>query len=120
MALDQALIATGFPYDRHEAADNNSAAFSVFLRRAQGIRRAGSAALDLSYVAAGRLDGYWEMRLQPWDIGAGILIVREAGGRVTDYAGRDGDLQLLDDRRIAASNGHVHTAILDTLREVYP
>ncbi len=118
-AIERALLATGFPYDRHEAADNNSAAFSTFLRRAQGIRRGGSAALDLAYVACGRFDGFWEMRLHAWDVAAGILIVREAGGLVTDYQGNRDSRVLLEGRRLVASNGAIHTIMLDTLAEVY-
>jgi len=86
--LSRSLLATGFPYDRWTHPDNNSHRFSHLLRRCQGIRRAGAAALDLAYVAAGWLDGYWEDRLKPWDCAAGILLVREAGGRVTDFAGQ--------------------------------
>jgi myo-inositol-1(or 4)-monophosphatase len=118
-ALDQALLATGFPYDSHTAEDNNLTAFGVFMRRAQAIRRAGSAALDLAYVACGRFDGYWEMRLYPWDIAAGMLLIREAGGMVTDYAGRTGTMEMITGRRIVASNGRIHHAIIDTLGEAY-
>ena len=78
--LDKALLATGFPYDRRENADFYLSFFKAFLTRCQGIRRAGSAALDLCYVASGRLDGFWELKLKPWDIAAGALIVAEAGG----------------------------------------
>src|SRR5574341_57136 len=117
--LGRGLLATGFPYDRHEAADNNVAAFSAFLRRAQGVRRAGSAALDLAYAACGRFDGFWEMRLQPWDIAAGILLIREAGGRITDYEGRADLNRLFNERRLVASNGLIHPAMIETLSEVY-
>ena len=81
--LEHALLATGFPYDRWTKADNNSATFCHFLRRCQGMRRAGAAALDLAFVAAGWLDGCWEKSLSSWDIAAGILLVAEAGGCVT-------------------------------------
>lgn len=117
--LMQGLIATGFPYSRHTAVDNNSKAVEVFLRRAQGIRRAGSAALDLAYVAAGRLDGYWEQQLATWDIAAGILLVREAGGNITDYAGHDSTEHLLTGRTVTATNGLIHEEMLATLREIY-
>jgi myo-inositol-1(or 4)-monophosphatase len=117
-ALDKALLATGFPYDRRTVEDNNVHAFSVFIRRCQGIRRAGSAALDLCYVACGRFDGYWEMRLKPWDMSAGALIVREAGGRITDYRGREHGVS--DSYNIAASNGPIHPEMLSTLAEIYP
>lgn len=82
-ALSDALLATGFPYDRRATARNNTAEFARLLAIARGMRRAGAAALDLAYVAAGWLDGYWESRLKAWDIAAGTLLVREAGGRVT-------------------------------------
>ncbi len=117
--IGRALLATGFPYDRQEAVDNNSAAFAAFLRRAQGIRRGGSAAMDLAYVACGRFDGYWEMRLNPWDWGAGLLLVREAGGVVTHYDGRDDLDSIFGEAKLAASNGRIHAAILATLAEVY-
>lgn len=118
--LGQALLATGFPYDRQTAEDNNVAAFGVFLRRSQGIRRAGAAALDLAYTACGRLDGFWEMRLKPWDMGAGLLMVREAGGRVSTYDGDDRDDTIMQTARIVASNGLIHAGMLSTLHEIYP
>jgi myo-inositol-1(or 4)-monophosphatase len=118
--IDHALLATGFPYDRRTVADNNTTAFGVLIRRCQGIRRAGAAALDLAYVACGRLDGYWEMRLQPWDVAAGMLIVREAGGIVTDYQGNAGQPATILSQQIVASNGQFHAEILSSLREVYP
>ena len=82
--LSRALLATGFPYDRHTNPDNNLGRFGAALTTSQGMRRAGSAALDLAAVASGWLDGYWEDRLQPWDLGAGALLVTEAGGVLTD------------------------------------
>jgi myo-inositol-1(or 4)-monophosphatase len=85
--LDKALLATGFPYDRREKADFYLAFFKAFLTRCQGIRRNGSAALDLCYVACGRIDGFWEPKLKPWDIAAGALIVAEAGGTLSDFSG---------------------------------
>lgn len=117
--LVQGLLATGFSYDRQEAEDNNLIALSRFLRTAQGIRRAGAAALDLAYVACGRLDGYWEMKLHPWDVAAGILLVREAGGIVTGYAGQPDDDYLITARSIVASNGKFHGAMLGILSGVY-
>ncbi|MCB9522719.1 MAG: inositol monophosphatase [Myxococcales bacterium] len=98
--LDRALLATGFPYDRHTNPDNNLDRFGAALTVAQGIRRAGSAALDLACVAAGWLDGYWEDRLKPWDLAAGALLVTEAGGWVTDLNG--GPLELAAGRALAA------------------
>jgi myo-inositol-1(or 4)-monophosphatase len=83
--LDKALLGTGFPYDAREFADFYLTYFQAFMMRCQGIRRSGSAALDLCYVACGRLDGYWELKLKPWDIAAGSLIVSEAGGKLSDF-----------------------------------
>jgi len=91
--IDQALLATGFPYDRREHADYYLSYFKAFLTRCQGIRRNGSAALDLCYVACGRIDGYWELKLKPWDVAAGSLIVAEAGGRLSDFRGRPFDIR---------------------------
>lgn len=106
-----ALLATGFPYDleRRRAAHVHFARVS---ERARAVRRDGSAALDLCYVAAGRFDGFWEPELAPWDTAAGALIVREAGGMVTDYAGRP---LTLDSVSCVASNGRLHQQILDVL-----
>lgn len=117
--MAQGLLATGFPYDRQTAEDNNSTAFGVFLRCCQGVRRAGAAALDLAYVACGRLEGYWEMRVQPWDIAAGMLIVREAGGRATSYQGAEQDDRILSGGKIVASNGLIHAEMLAVLAGIY-
>jgi myo-inositol-1(or 4)-monophosphatase len=88
--LDHALLATGFPYVRDETVDRNTGLVADFLKsRCHGVRRGGSAAVDLVHVAAGKLDGYWEWRLRPWDTAAGTLVAREAGALVTDFAGRD-------------------------------
>lgn len=113
--LNRALLATGFPYDRHTAPDNNTAAFARFIRRAQGVRRAGAAALDLAYVACGRLDAFWEQSLHPWDVAAGILLVREAGGVVTNYVG--GEEGLSEGTNVVASNGHLHEAMMAVLAQ---
>ena len=94
--------------------DDFIATFRAFTLSASGIRRDGSAALDLAYVAAGRFDGFWEMALSPWDIAAGSLLVREAGGMVTDFRGRDDFLKSGD---IVAANLNVHTPMLRVLRE---
>lgn len=112
--LDQALLATGFPYDRRTNPDNNVHRVAHLIRRCQGIRRAGAAALDLAYVAAGWLDGYWEERLKPWDLAAGALLVAEAGGRVSDY---DLSAVSLTSGRCVASNGRVHEALAQAVRE---
>jgi myo-inositol-1(or 4)-monophosphatase len=113
-ALGDALLAAGFPYNRRTAADNNAARLDHFLRRSMGIRRAGSAALDLAYVACGRLSGYFEIRLSRWDVGAGILLVREAGGRVTDFAGND---DCYSGETVLASNGLIHDQMLRVMAE---
>lgn len=105
----EALVATGFAYDVHESAADYLAPFTRVLQAARGIRRDGSAALDLCYVAAGRLDAYWELKLHPWDVAAGSLLVEEAGGRVSDL---DGGPAPAGGHRIVASNGKVHDAIL--------
>ncbi len=110
--LGRALVATGFAYDRLEGRLDNLDHFRDMLMSSRALRRDGSAALDLCYVASGRLDGYWELRLSPWDVAAGILIVEEAGGRVSDLAGGPAPRSGL---QIVASNGHVHEAMLGVL-----
>ncbi len=112
--LADAFLATGFPYDRRTAPDNNVARLDHFLRRSQGVRRAGTASLDLAYVACGRFDGFWEIRLKPWDVAAGVLLVREAGGRATDFAGTP---DCLSGEEIVASNGLIHDEMLRVIRE---
>lgn len=107
--LRTSLLSTGFPYDRHTSPDNNFAQFVTLKRRAQGIRRLGSAALDLAMVASGRLDGYWEFKLKPWDIAAGLLLVQEAGGTVSDWRGGPADLARGE---VVASNGRIHGELL--------
>ncbi|MGD1994456.1 MAG: inositol monophosphatase family protein [Anaerolineae bacterium] len=113
-SLADAFLATGFPYDRRTAADNNVQRLDHFLRRSQGVRRAGAATLDLAYVACGRFDGFWEIRLNPWDVAAGVLLVREAGGRATDF---DGGLDCLSGDAIVASNGRIHDEMLRVIHE---
>jgi myo-inositol-1(or 4)-monophosphatase len=112
--LSKSLLATGFPYDVRTNPHNNFAQFRQFQLRAQAVRRAGSAALDCAWMAAGRLDGYWEFRTNPWDVGAGALLVREAGGRVTTA---EGDENFLGRDSIVASNGPIHAQMLRVLRE---
>ncbi len=112
--LGESLLATGFPYNIRETADNNLAEYAAFSLRARGVRRMGSAVLYLAYVAAGRLDGYWELRLGAWDIAAGSLLVEEAGGRVTDLRGSRIDLRA---PAVVASNGRIHDAMLAVLKE---
>jgi len=111
--LRRSLVATGFPYDRTRDNENNFANFANFQLAARAVRRAGAAALDLAYVAAGRLDGYWECKLKPWDVAAGALLVTEAGGEVTNHAGLPYSVY---DHRILASNGTVHQEMLEVLR----
>ncbi len=112
--LGRSLLATGFPYDIRTSSVNNLDHWSRFIVRAQAIRRCGSAALDLAYVACGRFDGFWELKLNPWDVAAGALLVTEAGGRVTDLEGRDFELAAPG---IAATNGLIHGAVLEVLAE---
>ena len=116
-ALIDAVVSSGFPYDKHSNPDNNLKEWSAFLLQIRGERRLGSAALDLCYVAAGRLDGYWEQSLKPYDVLAGMLIVREAGGVVTDYRGGPNP-QHENRGRYVASNGRIHAAMLEVLRSV--
>ncbi|MBN2391062.1 MAG: inositol monophosphatase [Anaerolineae bacterium] len=113
--LADAFLATGFGYNRRVAADNNTQRLDDFLRRSQGVRRAGSAALDMAYVACGRFDGYWESYLSPWDLAAGVLLVKEAGGRYSDYTG--GTTQLYSGHEVLVSNGLIHAEMLRVLRE---
>ena len=115
--LVDAVIASGFPYDKHTNPDNNLKEWSAFMMKIRGERRLGSAALDLGYVAAGRLDGYWEQNLKPYDAMAGMLLVREAGGVVTDYQGGPNP-QVQHRGRYVASNGHLHAAMLKVLQSV--
>lgn len=113
MRLDRALLATGFGYDVHEAQTiENLEYFARFLRLARGIRRPGSAALDLAYVATGRFDGFWEMHLAAWDVAAGLLLVSEAGGTATGFAGEPAPA---NGAPIVASNGRLHSTLLAVL-----
>jgi len=110
--LEHALLGTGFPYDRREHRYFYLGFAADFMMSAQGIRRNGSAALDLCYVACGRLDGFWEWKLHPWDVAAGTLIVREARGAISDFHGAAFDLF---GQQTLASNGHLHAAMVATL-----
>ena len=107
--LGRALVATGFAYDVHKSENDNLANFQNVIKTARGIRRDGSAALDLCYVAAGRLDAYWELKLHPWDVAAGFLIVEEAGGRVSNLENGPADRS---GREVVATNGLVHSQLL--------
>ncbi len=110
--LDQALLATGFPYTIAQQTDEVMALLKKMLPRAQGVRRAGAAALDLAYVACGRLDGFWEINLKPWDTAAGIALLNEAGGRVTDFSG--GEFSPFKPE-ILSSNGRLHAAMQEII-----
>ena len=112
--LIDALIVTGFPYDVHQKTGDLVALFGAFLSRARAVRRLGSAALDLCYVAAGRFDAFWEQHLKPWDVSAGALIAEEAGGRVTGMDGSPFDIAAA---HLVASNGRVHEEMLTVIRE---
>ena len=113
-ALLDALLVTGFPYDIHQQGADLVGLFGAFLGQARAVRRLGSAALDLCYVAAGRFEGFWEQHLKPWDVAAGALIVTEAGGRVTGMDGSPFDPVAA---HLVASNGHVHQPMLDVIRQ---
>ena len=113
-SLQESVVASGFPYDKATAPDNNLAEWGRLLTRTRGVRRMGSAALDLCYVATGRFDGYWEQKLNPWDFLAAALCVSEAGGTVTNVAGETGR-SLYQGRYVVASNGHIHTDFLAAL-----
>jgi myo-inositol-1(or 4)-monophosphatase len=115
--LSQSLLVTGFAYDRRETPDNNYAEFCHFTHLTQGVRRGGAASVDLAYVACGRLDGYWERGLSPWDIAAGIVLVQEAGGQVSAYDQTPIDLST---GRILATNTHLHKALSTELLKVKP
>jgi myo-inositol-1(or 4)-monophosphatase len=112
--LGEAVISTGFPYDLRTNPQNNLAQFAQFQLRTQAVRHLGSAALDCTWTAMGRLDGYWEFGVKPWDVGAGALIVREAGGRVTSG---DGDEDFLSHDSILVSNSLLHEQMLRVLSE---
>lgn len=115
--LSKSLLVTGFAYDRRETTDNNYAEFCHLTHLTQGVRRSGSASLDLAYVAWGKLDGYWERGLSPWDITAGIILVQEAGGQVTAY---DGSPLEIKSGRILATNGGIHRELSAQLLKTPP
>jgi myo-inositol-1(or 4)-monophosphatase len=106
--LAESVLATGFPYDRNELVDNNLDNWSTMALASAGLRRLGAASLDLAYTACGRLDGFWELHLSPWDVAAGVLLVREAGGKASDFGGDEGLDAVLHGRNIVASNGLIH------------
>lgn len=110
--LERSLLATGFPYDIGTSSEDNLKYFRCLIKKARAIRRAGSAALDLAYLACARFDGFWELKLHPWDSAAGTLIVREAGGKVMTF---DGSEYSIYDKYILASNGRIHKQMKDIL-----
>lgn len=112
--LSKSLLVTGFAYDRRETTDNNYAEFCYLTHLTHGVRRSGSAALDLTDVACGRLDGYWERGLKPWDIVAGIVLLEEAGGKITAYDQSPLDI---NSGRILATNGNIHAQLSKALKE---
>ncbi len=112
--LIESLIVTGFPYDIKTNPDNALQHFSNVVMESQGVRRLGSAALDLSYVACGRFDGFWEVTLNPWDMAAGILFVQEAGGKFTNFKGFPSDIYTPN---VLATNGHIHNQLVEVLKK---
>ena len=116
-SLEQALLVTGFAYDRRSRLDNNYAEFAWFTHRSQGVRRGGSVALDLAFVAAGKLDGIWERGLSPWDLAAGVVLVEQAGGVVSAYDGSDFEL---DSGRILACGATLQPALIEGLAACRP
>lgn len=115
--LEQSLLVTGFPYDRFARLPKLLNRFGRFLNSCHDVRRLGSAALDLCWLAAGRLDGYWEDNLNPWDVGAGVLILQEAGGKVTDYSGKKYKTIKDFGHTLLATNGKIHTQMLKIIKE---
>jgi myo-inositol-1(or 4)-monophosphatase len=112
--LDKSLLVTGFAYNIRETSDNNLDHFARLSLRAQGVRRTGSAALDLCYVAAGRFDGYWEVILSPWDMAGGIVILGEAGGMISGFT--KGRFSIYG-RELVATNGLIHDQLLDAIHQ---
>jgi myo-inositol-1(or 4)-monophosphatase len=113
--LDRSLLATGFPYDVHQKPSEVMELLEAVLIRVQGIRRAGAAALDLAYVACGRLDGFWEIKLKPWDTAAGQLLLEEAGGKISDFRGGTYSTFIPE---ILATNGLIHEELLSVIMAV--
>lgn len=116
-SLQESLLVTGFAYDRRQTSDNNYAEFCHLTDLTHGVRRGGSAAIDLVHVASGRLEGYWERGLSPWDLTAGMVLVQEAGGTVTAYD--ESPLEMASGR-ILATNGLIHQELSQTLMEIKP
>lgn len=113
-SLDRSMLATGFAYNIRETSNNNLNHFTNFLMSSQAVRRDGVAAIDLCYLAAGRYDGFWELNLFPWDVAAGMLILQEAGGQVTDFSGRPFEVYF---KELLASNGAIHQEMMGILAQ---
>ena len=113
--LAEALLVTGFAYDIHTATDNNLKEFCAFTVRAGGMRRTGTAAIDLCYIACGRLDGFWELQLKPWDTAAGKVIVEEAGGKITNFGGEPYSIY---GSTVLATNGYIHSEMVEILQKI--
>ena len=111
--LESSLLATGFPYDIQKETDVVIDTLKTILKQCQGVRRAGAAALDMAYVACGRLDGFWEIKLKPWDTAAGFLLVEEAGGSVSDFRGNNYSPFLPE---VVATNGKIHNELINLLK----
>ncbi len=112
--LGKSLLVTGFPYDIRVSKENNLDYFARFCVTAQAVRRLGSAALDLCYTACGRFDGYWEIKLSPWDQAAGYLILKEAGGKITDFKGKPFDIY---GKEVLGTNGYIHRQMMEVLNK---
>jgi len=115
--ISNCLIATGFPFKNRHLLDRYWRVLSKIFMEVSGIRRTGSAALDLAYVACGRFDGFWELKLSPWDIAAGSIIIKEAGGKITDFKGNNQYIWIGD---VVATNGLIHDFILNTVQKTFP
>lgn len=115
--LEDSLLITGFPYDRAERSRFYVELYRRFMTRCHDVRRSGTAALDMAWIAAGRAEGFWELALSPWDVAAGALLVTEAGGTVTDFSGRPWKDPMLFGRETLATNGRVHAAMLQVIRK---
>ena len=113
--LKNSLLVTGFPYNISQNPNLAIERFVTFLLHAQAVRRMGSAAIDLAYVAAGRYDGFWEVALNPWDVAAGAVILQEAGGKITDFSGKNSGIY---SKEILASNGLVHAEMISLFAKV--
>jgi myo-inositol-1(or 4)-monophosphatase len=117
--ITDSLLITGFAYDRAEKADYYLARFKTFMTQCHDIRRSGSAALDMAWIAAGRADGFWEYELNAWDVAAGLLLIQEAGGKVTDLDGKPWTDWRAMGRRTLATNGKIHRAMISILKRAH-